>query len=777
MQQAIRILELHKVKDAIKQHCVSELGIGLLDELYPSAREKEIRYRLGESAEALKIINALGSLPLEGVTDVTDLIKRAEVGAVLSELELLALSKMLGAVSNIEQFLEQLDEIEVDAPVLKKNMSQMHVLGSVRKQIISCIDASGVVLDEASPELRDVRRSIHHANITIKEKMNDIVNSRRDKLTEALVTIRNNRFVVPVKIEFKNTFKGTIHDQSSSGNTFYIEPKEIVDLNNRLNELAVRERYEIERILRMLSAVIGEHVEELSSNVRVLGVLDLMFAKGKYAKATRSTMPSINTMGVLKLIDARHPLIDASVVVANDIVVESRAMVITGPNTGGKTVTLKTVGLLTLMMQSGFLVPVHESSEMSIFEHVFADIGDEQSIEQSLSTFSSHMKNIVGIIGNLSANSLVLFDELGSGTDPREGASLGVAILDYVKTRARLTIATSHYPELKAYAYESDDVMNASVEFDVDTLSPTYRLLMGVPGRSNAFEISRRLGLNEKILDAASEDVASNRTEVSELITKLEDRGAELDVKLREVHAQNETALKLRTEYEEKVAKFEGLRERELEKAKVQADVTIKEARETAEKIVSELRAIKKQTNVKDHELTEKLSALDKVANQHQQKFKKTAKNPTPLKPGDEVMVLSLARQGELIEKIKNGDWSVAMGSMKVNIKESDLQFIKSPAKKKQTKHKGHMSVQVNHASTKLDLRGQRYDDAMVMLDRYFDEILMSGYDTFTIIHGHGTGAIRNGVQKYLKSNKHVSEYRFGGQGEGGMGATVVKLK
>ena len=422
---------------------------------------------------------------------------------------------------------------------------------------------------------------------------------------------------------------------------------------------------------------------------------------------------------------------------------------ITGPNTGGKTVTLKTVGLLTLMAQSGLLIPAHASSQLAIFDHVFADIGDEQSIEQSLSTFSSHMTNIVRIMERLTVNSLILFDELGAGTDPKEGASLAISILDYVKVRGARTIATSHYPELKAYAYECDDVINASVEFDIETLSPTYRLLVGVPGRSNAFEISKRLGLKEAILEAARTRVETTKTELTDLITKLEDRGLELDREIQGLQQQNQEVEQMRLDYERKIAKFEAEREKLLEQI----------------------------TLFQVGEQKDKLTALKASEAKQAEQFKRKARNKAPLKPGDEVMVLSLNRQGELIEQTKNGEWMVQLGMMKVNIKADDLEYLRKSVKKKDTAKGKMIHKRRTDIGIQLDLRGERYEDAMLRLDKYMDEVLLAGYQTVTIIHGHGTGALRQGVHKYLKQNKHVASFRFGGAGEGGTGATVVELK
>ena len=781
MKQAIQILEFNKIKQTIESLCACSLGQKRVALLKPTTIEKDVEYGLNQSDEALRIIYALGEAPLGGVSDISEAIARAKISAILSSQELLAVSRLLYAVSQMKSFAERLNEIKVDAPIFAHHTNTLVALSSLQNAINACIDETGYVMDSASGELRSIRRAIQSTESRIKERLNQVVSERRSKLTDGIVTIRNERYVVPVRADYKNTFGGTIHDQSSSGNTYFMEPKEVVDLNNKLQEWHVEERREIERILRELTEEVKKFVDLLSLNVELLGEIDFMFAKGKYARLINGTRPKINTKVIIRLVAARHPLIDQKSVVANDIELgdEYTTIVITGPNTGGKTVTLKTVGLLTLMAQAGLLIPAHESSQLAIFDHVFADIGDEQSIEQSLSTFSSHMTNIVKIMERLTVNSLILFDELGAGTDPKEGASLAISILNYVKVRGARTIATSHYPELKAYAYEQDDVINASVEFNVETLSPTYRLLVGVPGRSNAFEISKRLGLKEAILNQARSYVESERTEMTDLITKLEDRGLQLDQEIQHLQQQNTLVEEMKKEYEQKLAKFEAEREKVLEDIKKEAFESVRQAKEEAEQIVMDLRQAKKMADLsmKDHELTEKLTSLKKAEAKQAEQFKKKAQNKQPLKPGDEVMVLSLNRQGELIEQTKNGEWMVQLGMMKVNIKPEDLQYLRKSVQKKETK-KGQMVHKRNsHVGIQLDLRGERYEDAMLMLDKYFDDVLLAGYQTITIIHGHGTGALRQGVHKYLKQNKHVASFRFGGAGEGGTGATVVELK
>ena len=619
MQQAEQILEFNKVKEILRTYCQTELGQSLVSALRVLTIEKQIKYRLNESNEALAIIRALDIAPLGGAVDISEFIKRAEIGSILNAPDLLAIKNLLDVIVNLTNFKTRLADIEMATPILEKQLALASPIRSLQTAIMACIDEAGSVLDSASPELRRIRRSIHATNGKIREQMASLLNARKQKLTEPLITLRNGRFTLPVKAEFKHTFKGTIHDQSATGHTTYIEPAEVVLLSNKLQALQVEEKAEILRILQLLTNQVAEHLEALNVNTDVVRQLDFMFAKGRYANDLNAIMPQLNANGPLQLIKARHPLIDQDQVVANDIVLEksAKAMVITGPNTGGKTVTLKTMGLLSLMMQSGLLIPAHSSSVMVIFDQIFADIGDEQSIEQSLSTFSSHMINIVHITQRLTPSSLVLFDELGSGTDPKEGAALAMAILDDVKMRAKLTVATSHYSELKAYAYDAVDVVNASVEFNVETLSPTYRLLLGIPGRSNAFEISKKLGLSDVILEAALAGNAANQTEVSTLITKIEDKGLELDRLLQTTEAENKAALALKKDYEQKLEKLEKTKEKEVEKARLEGELAVKEARLTAERIVKELRETKKNTHVKDHELTEKLSVLNKQEAKH----------------------------------------------------------------------------------------------------------------------------------------------------------------
>ena len=776
-----QILELDKVKTILRTYAQTDLGKQMVDEMQVLTIERQITYRLKVADEALTIIKAVGAAPLGGASDIGEWIQRAVIESVLGAEELLAIKNFLISIDNLKSFQGDLLEAELETPLFNKQLAPSSSIKTLQNVINKAIDETGKVVDDASPELKGIRKSIASAQGSARSKIGELLNSRKEQLTESLITMRNGRFTLPVKAEYKNSFKGTIHDQSSTGQTTYIEPLEVVELSNKLQGLLVAEQAEVHRILKMITEQVASSSEQLMVNIETVGQLDFMFAKGRYAHAINAVMPKISE-GNVKLIQARHPLIDQKTVVANDIVIDqlTKAMVITGPNTGGKTVTLKTIGLLSLMMQSGMLIPVHETSEMVIFDQVFADIGDEQSIEQSLSTFSSHMKQIVRILRKLTENSLVLFDELGSGTDPKEGASLAMAILDDVKQKARFTIATSHYSELKAYAYDASDVANASVEFDVDTLSPTYRLLLGVPGRSNAFEISNKLGLPAMILEAAQTENAANITEVSELIRKIEDKGLELDQLLQKTESENKQALLLKKEYEAKMEKFEATRTREMERARLEGEQAVKEARETAEAIVKELRAMKKNNAVKDHELTDRLATLNDAQARHVQQFKKQAKNEKPLAVGDDVMVLSLARQGELLKLNKNGDWQVAMGSMTVNIKPADLQYIKPQGKPKPKRNVrgGSMSVKGNSsAKGKLDLRGIRYEEAMLMLDQYFDQVMLANYDVVTIIHGHGTGAIRNGVQKYLRGKTFVAEFRFGGEAEGGMGATVVTLR
>jgi DNA mismatch repair protein MutS2 len=601
-------------------------------------------------------------------------------------------------------------------------------------------------------------------------------------LSDSIVTIRNDRFVIPVKQEYRSHYGGIIHDQSSSGQTLFIEPQVIVQLNNQLQDIRVKEQLEIERILSELSAKTAEFESELQVIVEILGNLDFIFAKARYGRKMKGSMPIMNNEGRIALYKARHPLIPIDEVVANDILLgkDYTTIVITGPNTGGKTVTLKTLGLCSLMAQAGLQVPAFDGSELAVFDAIYADIGDEQSIEQSLSTFSSHMVNIVDILEKVDFNTLVLFDELGAGTDPQEGAALAISILDEVHNRGARVIATTHYPELKAYGYNREGVLNASVEFDVETLSPTYKLLLGVPGRSNAFEISKRLGLSDTVIQSARSHVSEDTNQIDKMIASLESSKRQAEIEQEEARDYLRQAEKLHQDMQKQMIEFYENKDSMLEKAAEQAGEILEEAKSEAEKVIRDLRKmrIEKHADIKEHELIDakrRLEAATPEITKSSKLINKKSKKHT-FTPGDEVKVLTFGQKGSLLEKVSDNEWQVQIGILKMKVKEKDLEYISTP---KPVETRPMAIVQGRDADVKLelDLRGERYEAALFRVEKYIDDALLSNYPRVSIIHGKGTGALRQGVQEYLRNHRSVKKIRFGEAGEGGSGVTVVEFK
>ncbi|HEY4623854.1 MAG TPA: endonuclease MutS2, partial [Solibacillus sp.] len=591
-----------------------------------------------------------------------------------------------------------------------------------------------------------------------------------------------DRFVIPVKQEYRSHYGGIVHDQSASGQTLFIEPESVIQANNEVQRLKVKEKAEIERILLDLTSKVAEVGHDLFVLVQLLGEIDVILAKGKYGQANKCTMPKMNKEGYTRLVRARHPLLPIEEAVANTIEFgrDVTAIVITGPNTGGKTVTLKTVGLCTLMAQSGLPVPALDGSELAVFDQIFADIGDEQSIEQSLSTFSSHMVNIVDILSKFDDKSLVLFDELGAGTDPQEGAALAISILDEAVDRGARVMATTHYPELKAYGYNRPLVVNASVEFDIETLSPTYRLLIGVPGRSNAFEISKRLGLTNTIIDRAKSFTGTDRHEVESMIASLEESRLRSEREADEAHALLEEAAQIRAELEERLRIYDEKKDNLEKKAKEKARKIVEEAKREAEHVITELREMKKlaAANVKEHELIDAKKRLDEAApkeNKVLQKAVAARERKQNLQIGDEVKVVSYGQKGTILDQ-SGDEWVVQIGILKMKLPDSDLEYIK-PEKEQVKRPSMNVKNRNAHVKLELDLRGERYEDALIRTEKYLDDALLANYPRVSIIHGKGTGALRQGIQSFLKNHKRVKTYRYGEAGEGGFGVTVVELK
>lgn len=783
-ERALRTLEYYKIREEVARYCTSSLGKAHIEKLLPSTDINEVNRLLEQMDEGASIIRVKGNVPMGGIFDIRMHAKRAQIGGSLSPMELMEVSSTIRASRILRQFFEGIREEEtIQIPLFLEMKESMPILTQLEHDINMCIDDNGGVLDSASSALRTIRQQLRAQESRVRERLESLVRGKNASkmLSDSIVTIRNDRFVIPVKQEYRSHYGGIVHDQSSSGQTLFIEPDAVVQANNEVRRLKMKEKEEIDRILQMLSAGVQEVAHELFLLVEVLGEIDMIFAKAKYGAANKCTKPEMNTEGYINLKKARHPLIPIDEVIPNDIEFgrEITAIVITGPNTGGKTVTLKTVGLSTLMAQSGLPVPALEGSELAVFDQVFADIGDEQSIEQSLSTFSSHMVNIVDILTKFDENSLVIFDELGAGTDPQEGAALAISLLDEVHGRGARVIATTHYPELKAYGYNRPGVANASVEFNVETLSPTYRLLIGVPGRSNAFEISKRLGLPEHIISHAKSFTGTDRHEVDSMIASLEKsrRDAEKDAeRSSEVLEESE---RLKRDLENQLKEYEQQKEQLQEKAKEKARKIVEQATREAEGVMSELRKMQmdQASSVKEHQLIDAKKRLE-AAMPENRILKRAAKasQAKPLKPNDEVKVISFGQKGTLIEKVSKDEWIVQIGILKMKLPESDLSYTK-PEKQKETRTMATLKNRDSHVKLELDLRGERYEDALVRVEKYIDDALLSNYHQVSIIHGKGTGALRTGVQQYLKKHPRVKSYRFGEAGEGGSGVTVAELK
>ena len=781
-ERVLKTLEFDKIKSQLVEYAASSLGRWKAEELVPSTNYEEVVRWQEETDEAAKVFRMRGNIPLSGIYDIRSHVKRSTIGGMLSPVELNQIASTVHASRQMKRFIDEFHE-EEEAPILASLTDRIIVLAEVEEEIKMAIDEQGSVLDSASETLRALRHQLRRNESRVREKLESMIRSSNaaKMLSDTIITIRNDRFVIPVKQEYRGNYGGIIHDQSASGQTLFIEPQSVVTLNNELQAIRVKEQQEIDRILTQLTALVSGYAEELLDIVGVLAEIDFMFTKAKYGHRIKGTKPAINNAGKIALFKARHPLIEADQVVANDIALGDTysTIVITGPNTGGKTVTLKTVGLCTLMVQAGLPIPALDGSEMSVFHAVFADIGDEQSIEQSLSTFSSHMVNIVKILEEVDSNSLVLFDELGAGTDPQEGAALAISILDEVNRRGARVIATTHYPELKAYGYNREGVMNASVEFDIETLSPTYKLLIGVPGRSNAFEISKRLGLSERVIETAKSHVSDESNKIENMIASLESSRKSAEEEYKEAQDLLKQADMLHRDLQKQVMEYYEKKEALQEKAKKEAAEILENAKKEAETVISDLRKmqLEKHAEIKEHELIDARKRLSDATPDIPVKRKETAaKTNHVFRSGDEVKVLTFGQKGQLLEKISDKEWQVQIGIMKMKVKEADLEFVKA-AKVVETKPLATIKGKDYHVSLELDLRGERFDNAIARVEKYVDDSLLAGYPRVSIIHGKGTGALRTGVQEYLKNHRAVKSIRFGEAGEGGSGVTVVEFK
>ncbi|MBK2003024.1 endonuclease MutS2 [Listeria ivanovii subsp. londoniensis] len=778
------ILEFDKIKKQLTEFASSSLGEQAILALTPDTDFQVVQKAQLETEEGAKIIRLRGSAPITGLTDVNAHLKRLEIGGDLNGLEIYQIGSNLRVSRQMKNFMADLLEVGVELPLLGALSEELLVLKDVEEDITISIDESGKVLDTASEALSSIRRTLRRTEDRVREKLESYLRDRNASkmLSDAVITIRNDRYVIPVKQEYKGHYGGIVHDQSASGQTLFIEPQSVVDLNNERKALQAKENQEIERILAEISASLAGWIKEIHHNTFILGRFDFILAKARFGKAMKAVTPHLSDDGVVRLFAARHPLLERDKVVANDIYLgeDFTTIVITGPNTGGKTITLKTLGLLTLMAQSGLQIPAQEDSTIAVFEHVFADIGDEQSIEQSLSTFSSHMTNIVSILAKVNHKSLILYDELGAGTDPQEGAALAISILDASHAKGASVVATTHYPELKAYGYNRAHATNASVEFNVETLSPTYKLLIGVPGRSNAFDISRRLGLSETIITEARSLVDTESADLNDMISSLEEKRNLAESEYEEARELARGAEALLKDLQKEISNYYQQKDKLIEQASNKAATIVEKAEAEAEEIIHELRTMQLNgaAGIKEHELIDAKTRLGKAKPKTINKTIPQAPKQKPhvFKNGDNVRVLSLGQKGTLLNKINDTEWNVQIGIIKMKIKTTDLEYIQ-PEKPKKQRIITSVHSSDSPAKSELDLRGERYEDALQKVDKYLDEALLAGYPQVAIIHGKGTGALRTGVTEYLKNHRMVKSIRFGAAAEGGNGVTIVEFK
>lgn len=783
--KAFRVLEFNKIIDMLRQCAASEMGKAIVDNLLPSTDINEITLNQKETSEAVSMILKKGSLGLGGLRPVEEYIKRVNVSGVLNIEELIHIGDFLRVSRRAKDYAKS--ESKNDSfPLLEPQFDSIETVNDLEREIERCIPSPSEIADDASRTLREIRRNIRIANDRIKEQLNSIIHSNtyKNMLQEAVITIRNERYCVPIKQEYKNAFSGLIHDQSATGATVFIEPISVVQLNNKIKELHNNEKTEIERILALLSAKVADNSEVILSNADILAHIDFVFAKAELSIKMKGVEPKFNNSGYVNIKKARHPLLDSKTVVPTDIYIGKKfnTLLITGPNTGGKTVSLKTLGLFTLMGQAGLHISAFDNSELAVFDNVFADIGDEQSIEQSLSTFSSHMTNIVRILDSVTPDSLVLLDELGAGTDPTEGAALAISIIKYLHDLGVRTAVTTHYSELKVFALTTEGIENASCEFDVETLRPTYRLLIGVPGKSNAFAISQRLGLPEYIINEAKEVLSHEDLRFEDVITDLEISRKALVIEQEKAEEYRKEAQRLKSETEKQRNKLEEQREKIIRQANEKARSLISDAKDEADAIIKEMRKLQKD-GINTQALEEQRAKLKDKMNKVESKLSAKAEHKVPktLVKGDRVKIHSLNQTGIVsVPPNKNGDVKVKAGIMTitVNIKDLSLDTSEEPLTYEPKKFATNISRKKrSNVSAEVDLRGMLALEAIDKLDKYLDDVYLAGVSPVTIIHGKGTGALRKAVHEYLRGNPRVKGYRLGQYGEGEAGVTIVEMK
>ena len=772
----LETLEFSNIKELFAPYLLTEQGQLELGLLLPTSKKETVASAFLEMTDMQQIFVQHPHFSLAATQDITALTKRLELESDLNIEEFLALKRVLAVTQELKSFYDDLENVHLEK--LDRLFENLIVFPKLQGSL-QAVNDGGFIESFASESLSRIRRKIQENENQVREILQEILKNKGEMLADQVVASRNGRNVLPVKNTYRNRISGVVHDISASGNTVYIEPRAVVNLNEEIASSRADERYEIQRILQELSDLFRPHAAEIANNAWIIGHLDLVRAKVRFMQETGAVVPDLSEEQDIQLLSVRHPLIENAV--ANDLHFgpDLTEIVITGPNTGGKTIMLKTLGLAQIMAQSGLPILADKGSRVGIFSQIFADIGDEQSIEQSLSTFSSHMTNIVSILEQVDSESLVLLDELGAGTDPQEGAALAIAILEDLRLKQIKTMATTHYPELKAYGIETDWVENASMEFDTDSLRPTYRFMQGVPGRSNAFEIARRLGLSEVIVGHAQEQTNTD-SDVNRIIERLEEQTLESRKRLDNIREVEQENLKFNRALKKLYNEFNREKETELNKARLEAQEIVDLALSESESILKNLHD---KSSLKPHEIIEAKAQLKKLAPEtvdlSKNKVLKQAKKNRAPKVGDDILVTSYGQRGTLVKQLKDGRWEAQVGLIKMTLEEQEFNLLKAE-KEQQPKHKQvNVVKRANTAGPKarLDLRGKRYEEAMEELDAFIDQALLNNMAQVDIIHGIGTGVIREGVTKYLRRNKHVKSFGYAPQNAGGSGATIVIFK
>ena len=795
-QKVLKTLEYNKIITQLTSYAASTPGKLLCQNLLPMSDYHEIVQAQTETSDALTRVRMKGSLSLSGVRDVRDSLKRLEIGSALGIPELLSISSLLTVAARAKAYGQHEESEEFPDDSLDSMFRSLEPVTSVNNEIKRCILSEDEISDNASPGLHKVRRSMHGINDRIHTQLNSILNSCRSYLQDAVITMRDGRYCLPVKAEYKSQVNGMVHDQSSTGSTLFIEPMAVIQLNNELRTLEIQEQKEIEAVLADLSGQLMPYTEELAIDLQILSHLDFIFAKAALSRHFKCSEPKFNTEGRIHIKDGRHPLLDPQKVVPITVWLgtDFDLLMVTGPNTGGKTVSLKTVGLFTLMGQAGLHIPAFEGSELAVFEEVFADIGDEQSIEQSLSTFSAHMTNIVHILNQADSHSLCLFDELCSGTDPTEGAALAIAILNFLHNMKCRTMATTHYSELKIYALSTPGVENACCEFDVATLRPTYRLLIGIPGKSNAFAISKKLGLPDYIIDDAKTHLESEDETFEDVISRLEENRVTIEKERAEIESYKAEIARLKSGLEKKEERFDERKDKMIRKANEEAQQILREAKETADRTIKNINKLAASSGIDtkalEAERTKLRDSLKKVEGglSLKQETRKPHKaiNPKTLKLGDGVRVLSMNLNGTVSSlPDAQGNVFVQMGILRSKVNISDLELLQEnsvsgPGLESRKKGSGSSNIKMSKSfgiSPEINVLGMTVDEAVAQLDKYLADAYIAHLPQVRIVHGKGTGALRAGIHKHLKRLKYIKEFHLGGFGEGDAGVTIVVFK